>query len=76
MLVQTQVLKHLILKGPGRTQVELATAIHGRNGYQQRVNQDCALLIHGGEVERRGSGRPGDPYRYYPRHARTNASTK
>lgn len=69
MLIQIQVLKHLVYKGPGRTQAELAIAIHGDAGYQQRVNQDCALLVAGGEVERRGSGRPDDPFRYYPRQA-------
>ena len=66
-LIQIDVLHYLIEKGPGRTEHELADAIHGENGYQQRVNQDCGILINRGFVERRGAGGPNDPYRYYPR---------
>ncbi len=35
--------------------------------YQQRVNQDCNLLVDRGRAERRGLGGPGDPYHYYPK---------
>ena len=61
------VLKFLIEKGPGRTEAQLAEAIFGPSGYQQRVNQDCQLLVNRGEVERRGLGGPGQPYTYFPR---------
>ena len=56
----------LIENGPGRTEVELADAIFGRHGYQQRVNGDCSLLVSRRQVERRGADGPADPYRYYP----------
>ena len=31
----------------------LARAIHGDDGYQQRINQDCVMLVIEGEAERR-----------------------
>ncbi len=61
------VLAFLIEKGPGRTASQLAEAIFAENAYQQRVNQDCNLLVDRGRAERRGLGGPGDPYRYYPK---------
>jgi hypothetical protein len=66
MLSQIDVLKFLITKGQGRTQLELSEAIHGNSAYQQQVNQECQLLVARGEVERRGQGGTADPYRYYP----------
>jgi hypothetical protein len=59
------VLLHLIEKGPGRKERELAQAIYGRDT-QQLVNQDCRILGRAGKIERRGGGGPTDPYRYYP----------
>ena len=61
-----QVLTFLIEKAPGRTEAALAEAIFGDFGYQQRVNGDCRLLESRGIIERRGSGGPNDPYKYYP----------
>jgi hypothetical protein len=66
MLSQIDVIEFLILRGPGRTERELAEAIHGAASYQQQVNQDCQLLAQRGKVERRGHGGSADPYRYYP----------
>ena len=60
------VLLFLIEHGPGRTESELAGAIFGQEGYQQRVNGDCNLLVNRKQVERRGVGGPADPYRYHP----------
>jgi hypothetical protein len=65
-MMQADVLKFLIEKGPGRTQVELAKAIHGPSGYQQQVNQDLDLLVSRGLIERRGKGGAAEPYQYYP----------
>jgi predicted transcriptional regulator len=66
MLTQIEVIEFLIEKGPGRTERELAEAIHGSASYQQQVNQDCQRLATSGKVERRGHGGTADPYRYYP----------
>ena len=66
-MIQIEVLAFLIENGPGRTESELARAIFADKAYQQRVNQDCQLLLARGLVERRGSGRPADPYRYFPK---------
>lgn len=66
MLTQIDVVEFLILKCPGRTEIELAKAIHGPRAYQQLTNQDCSLLLSSGKAERRGNGGPGNPYRYYP----------
>ncbi len=63
----TDVLTYLIGKGHGRTEAELAQAIFGQEGYEPQITQTCALLQHKGIVERRGSGSPEDPFRYYPR---------
>lgn len=60
-------LRFLIENGPGRTEAQLAEAIFGRDGYQQRVNGDCRLLEGRKLVVRRGTGGPSDPYTYFPR---------
>ena len=66
MTTISDVLRFLIESGPGRTETELAQAIFGTDGYQQRVNSDCNLLVNRGLVERRGAGGPSDAYRYFP----------
>jgi len=65
MLTKQDVIEYLVEHGPGRTAVQLAQAIHGASGYQQQVNPDCEMLAHLGRIERRGSGGPADPYRYF-----------
>ena len=65
MLTIADVLVFLIEKGPGRTERQLAEAIFGAGGYQQRINQDCVRLVARRKVERHGSGGKSDPYRYY-----------
>ncbi len=65
MLTIVDVLVFLIENGPGRTEEQLSEAIFGAAGYQQRVNQDCRLLVHQGKVERRGDGGSADPYKYF-----------
>lgn len=66
-MTNLDVLGFLIKKGPGRTEAQLAEAIFADHAYQQRVNQDCVLLVNKGIVERRGDGGPSDPYKYYPK---------
>ena len=65
-MTKIDVLRYLIENGPGRTEVELARAIHGDRATQQMVNQDIALLIGRGVVVRKGDGGPLDPYRLFP----------
>jgi hypothetical protein len=59
-------LEHLIREAPGLTATELARKLFGVDGYHSRVGAECRLLAHSKRVERRGSGGPGDPYRYFP----------
>lgn len=66
MIVREKV-KRLIVRDPGRTAGEIAEAILGTGARQQRVNPYCRELFVTGEVERRGKGGPGDPFRYYPK---------
>lgn len=65
-MIQIDVLHFLIEKGPGRTEIELARAVHGDKAYQQQVNQDLTLLVGRGMVKRCGEGGQHDPYRYFP----------
>ena len=48
------VLQYLIQKGPGRTELELARAIHGDKAYSQSVNTYCVMLVER-KAERRGA---------------------
>jgi hypothetical protein len=66
-MIQIDVLQFLIEKGFGRTEIDLARAIHGDNAYQQQVNQDIRMLVDRGKVDRRGTGGPSYPYRYFPK---------
>jgi hypothetical protein len=66
-MIQIDVLQFLVEKGPGRTEIELARAIHDDTAYQQQVNQDIRMLSDRGSIERRGGGGPNDPYRYHPK---------
>ena len=61
--------EHLIREMPGLTTTELAQTLFGLVGYHSRVSAECRLLFHLKRVERRGSGGPGDPYRYFPANA-------
>lgn len=58
-------IKERIAERPGLTESELALAIFGMKGYQQRVNSTCRLLIARGEIERRGDGGQTDPFTYH-----------
>jgi hypothetical protein len=59
-------LEHLIREVPGLTATELAQRLFGLDGYHTRVSAECRLLAHLKRVERRGTGGPADPYRYFP----------
>ncbi len=59
------VIKFIVSHRPGLSESELSFAMFGER-VQQRVNSDCRLLAGRGLIERRGSGGPSDPYRYFP----------
>lgn len=68
-MVQIDVLKFLIEKGPGRSAGELAIAIHGSDGVRNHgshINEDCQRLARVGKVKQTGGGILGNPYRYFP----------
>jgi hypothetical protein len=47
------------------TEEDIAEMLFGQaNAYQQRVNQDCRLLVNAGRLVRNGNGGPADPYWY------------
>ena len=59
-------LTELIKARPGLTARELSEEMFGsEEGYQQRVNPNCKLLVDDGVVERRGKGGSPDPFRYF-----------
>jgi hypothetical protein len=66
-MIKSGIIQYLIEHGPGRTELDLAKAIHGEAGVQQNVNQDCEALARMERVERRGAGGPAQPFRYYPK---------
>ena len=55
----------LIRKHPGSTATQIAEGLYGFEGYHQRVSNTLRLLCAVGRIERRGSGGPGEPFRYY-----------
>lgn len=65
-LTQIYVLRYLITRAPGRTAVQLATAIYGEISARQRIATSLDTLVARGEICRRGAGVRLDPYRYYP----------
>jgi|GEM_PF-276139 len=50
-----------VAEHPGMSQAEMAKALFGDEGYQQRVNQDCAWLVRAGRLVR-AKGRPARFY--------------
>lgn len=60
-----QRIKERVTEQPGLTEAELALAIFGDDGYQQRVNSTCRRMIERGEIIRRGDGGQSDPFTYH-----------
>lgn len=58
--------ERIVGERPGRTATELARVLYGVDGYQERINPVLRALIAAGCIERRGSGGPSDPFRYFP----------
>jgi hypothetical protein len=55
-----------IRQSPGLTATEIAQAMFGESGYQERINSACHLLMKQGRIERNGKGGPGHPFTYNP----------
>ena len=53
-----------IIRSPRSTEAEIAHALFGRAGYQQKVNPICRFLLEQGRVRRLGTGGRADPYVY------------
>jgi hypothetical protein len=64
MTVEERIRKAVSIRS-GMTEAELSRLLFGKDGYQQRVNTTCRLMIARGELERRGAGGPGDPFTYH-----------
>lgn len=63
------VIGHILLfiqHHPGHTATQIAEALFGLAGYHQRVGNTLRMLCDLGNIERRGGGGPGDPFKYYP----------
>ena len=70
MATVAQRIKERIAERPGLTEAELAQAIFGMEGYQQRVSSTCRLMIAQGQIERHGDGGRTDPFTYHLPEAR------
>lgn len=57
--------ERLVRREPGLTATELARNLFGNDGYHSRLIAECRALIYAGWIERRDSGGPGDPFRYF-----------
>jgi hypothetical protein len=66
MVKLVDVVEFLIQKCPGRTQRELAEAVFGKGTAPTRVQYECHVVVGRNGAERRGSGSPSDPFRYFP----------
>jgi hypothetical protein len=64
MLNQDKI-EDLVRRSPGITAVEIASDLFEGGADPQRLDSDCEWLVSQGRLERRGNGRPSDPYRYY-----------
>jgi hypothetical protein len=65
----------LVARRPGLTEDEIAAALFGEAGSQQRVNKACASLIKSRRIERSGRGGRNDPFRYFPKRVLTVPSS-
>jgi hypothetical protein len=66
MPTQRSRIENFVKEWPGKTQREISIGLYGKTGYQQRVNQDCAMLVATKRIEQRGAGGQADMFRYYP----------
>jgi hypothetical protein len=64
----------LLIRNPGLTEAEIATALFGEAGYPARVARACISLLKSRQIERSGRGGRIDPFRYFPRGHLTTAS--
>ena len=60
-------IEKLVRMAPGLTATRLAKKLYGVDGYNERVTGALRELCGSGQIERRGSGGPANPFTYYPR---------
>jgi len=58
--------ERIIREEPGLTATQIARLLLGPNGYAERINGACQVLLLSGRIEGRGRGGPGNPFTYYP----------
>jgi hypothetical protein len=59
----------LVTRSPGLTEAEIAAALFGDTGSQQRVNKACMDLVKSRRLERGGRGGRSNPFRYFPKES-------
>lgn len=59
--IEAQIVRFLLLQEEPRTEPEINSAVEGRNEYKRRAIRG---LVQDGKIERIGSGKRNDPYRY------------
>ncbi len=55
----------LVIRHPGLTEAEIATALFGTGSDPNRVSTPCRSLMKSGRIERSGRGGRNDPFRYF-----------
>jgi hypothetical protein len=65
----------LLIRDPGLTEAEIATALFGEAGYPARVARACMTLLKRRRIERNGRGGRIDPFRYFPKAQLGTASS-
>ena len=64
-----------LIRNPGLTEAEIATALFGEAGYPARVARALMNLMKSRRIERSGRGGRIDPFRYFPKGQLTAASS-
>lgn len=55
----------LVAQRSGLSEPEIAEALFGSDGYQQRVNSTCRRMLREGRLVRSGKGGVNDPFTYF-----------
>jgi hypothetical protein len=74
-MVVADEIEALLIRNPGLTEAEIATALFGEAGYPARVARACMTLLKRRRIERSGRGGRIDPFRYFPKGQLGTASS-